>query len=797
MSRWIFAKRWAAMAAVVVAMLLPAMGRAEEDDGRFGRRPALGDVQVYGLDPEDEALVREEITVPLGETLTPGTLEQVRERLGKMTVGGGLQKVRLMPLPDESGDPEAPLYYALMVDFRLPPAIERVEFFPLVEGVDLEALAARFPLAPGTPFTPDTARQAQDALAQALVEQGFGHLTVIPHHAVESTDTLVLGFFLEDQTGEPAELRKVRFDDAGLGNAVRIRGFFRESETSPFDEGSSVTAARLIEVEAMTADLVRSLGYWNATARLKETETSRKKGVKVTYDIERGERFEIAEVRVAPRRVMEPEFWGQAVKPYVGRSLSTPRLRDIEERLTERAQDRGYMAPEVELDFEPVPGGDAAMIVHAAVDEGTTSVLGQVRLERDTTRRGYGTSWYHRKIAPPVREDILRKQVRIRESEQLSRKYIVDAERRLWRLGLFEDVQVETSATSDTMKRDITVKVTERRTANLGVTLGWNDHLGAVTRLRFTERNVGGRADVLSLGGYVSLQGEGGGGDISYFDRYWKLGEKLVGEEREPSMLYYFQADELGFNEYSERRVGGRLRMGYKVGDLFGPWTNEWQLRLERISYDPYRDDDDYEEDFDSYTAATVGYFLNYDTRDRGDWDSTEGVRFTTGLEAGAADGTLLKWSNSAEYHHRLSNRWAWYSGAQLGLMPFEATDVGLSDRFQAGGLGSLRGFDYRGVGPVDDEEDNLHIGGATLTGLQNEIRYVVSEDIDIPIFVDMGTLNEDPLSFGTPRLSTGLGIRIKVPGGDQRAFLYYAEQLLSEDTDDDRSLHFGFQFGL
>ena len=78
---------------------------------------------------------------------------------------------------------------------------------------------------------------------------------------------------------------------------------------------------------------------------------------------------------------------------------------------------------------------------------------------------------------------------------------------------------------------------------------------------------------------------------------------------------------------------------------------------------------------------------------------------------------------------------------------------------------------------------------------LQNEIRYIINENVQLPVFFDIGTLGEDAFSLGKIRSSVGLGVRFKVPGMNQRAYLYYAENIMKTSTDNSRSIHFGFSF--
>lgn len=747
-------------------------------------------VEVHGLSATQEEEVKLVVPLEVGDPITQQSLDELERRLEGLNLPKDRQKVKLRPTV-MAQDGETTNGVDLVIDYTPPMTIAQLRFLPLI-AVDEEALALAAPMKVGDKLENENLQATLDALKKFAADAGFPDVIVTPHYYSIGNAQASVSFFLEGV--EPAKLHKVRFDNAGFGNAPKIRKYFRELETMDFDKGTTVTASLLLEVEKISTDLMRAQGYLDVQTVLDDTRVSNR-GVRVTYSFERGTRYRLEQTFVEGDR-FPADFWRPATIRFDRKHFTTARVREIEESVKQRSQTEGYMAPDIKVEFD-TDREQKTVAVTMDVDEGTTSVMGRVRLERDPGKRGYGKSWYHRNIAPPVQDAVLEKQARAYQGEQLYGKFLTDAERRLWRLGILDEVEVDTVATSDTMVRDIVLKVRERRTAGLEASIGWNEELGAITRMSVTERNVGGRADVASVGGYYSLSGDGYGGDVSYFDRYWTTGERLLGREREPSLLYGLHLSDLVYDEYYERRNGGILRLSYLTGPRLGPWSNTIQLRAEEINYFPFREPQRYSEDFDSYYPATVAYHITYDTRDRGEFDSTEGFIFDTGIETGYADGTLVKWSNLAEWHKRLARRWGWVTRAQFGLMPWDAGEVGLSDRYFVGGVNTLRGFSNRGVGPVDDKEDDLHIGGATFTSLQNEIRLIASDDIDIPLFIDTGTLNQSPLDYDRPRASVGTGLRVKVPGVTERAYLYFAENLIKEEDDDTQWLHFGFRFGI
>ena len=89
-------------------------------------------------------------------------------------------------------------------------------------------------------------------------------------------------------------------------------------------------------------------------------------------------------------------------------------------------------------------------------------------------------------------------------------------------------------------------------------------------------------------------------------------------------------------------------------------------------------------------------------------------------------------------------------------------TDAPVYERFFAGGFRSLRGFQFRGVGPY---ENTLNTGGsfAFLNTLEYPIPLVANERLRFVTFVDHGTVDRN-VSLNNYRVSVGVGIRLQVP---------------------------------
>lgn len=147
--------------------------------------------------------------------------------------------------------------------------------------------------------------------------------------------------------------------------------------------------------------------------------------------------------------------------------------------------------------------------------------------------------------------------------------------------------------------------------------------------------------------------------------------------------------------------------------------------------------------------------------------DATHGTRFFVGVTPyfGAIEESVSFASIEAGGEAFLSldadDRVVLAARTRVGSIVGETTStVPANKRFYAGGGGSVRGYPFRSLGPLDIEDDPL--GGRSVLEFGFETRLRVSEDIGLVPFVEGGSVFDDtvPQGFGDLRWAAGLGLR-------------------------------------
>jgi outer membrane protein insertion porin family len=115
-------------------------------------------------------------------------------------------------------------------------------------------------------------------------------------------------------------------------------------------------------------------------------------------------------------------------------------------------------------------------------------------------------------------------------------------------------------------------------------------------------------------------------------------------------------------------------------------------------------------------------------------------------------------------------------------------------ERFYAGGIGSIRGFDFRGVSPRDGLKDDP-VGGDFLLLAKAEYTFpLVADTIRGVFFTDMGTVEEN---FGIEswRASVGFGVRLMVEFFGPVPLEFDLAVPVAKESDDDEQI-FSFFIG-
>ena len=122
------------------------------------------------------------------------------------------------------------------------------------------------------------------------------------------------------------------------------------------------------------------------------------------------------------------------------------------------------------------------------------------------------------------------------------------------------------------------------------------------------------------------------------------------------------------------------------------------------------------------------------------------------------------------------------------------AGDAPIFERFYGGGMGSIRGFEYRGISPRNGVKAD-QVGGDFMVFAGAEYSFpVFGKDVRGVVFMDSGTVESD-FTLTTYRASVGVGVRWVVPLFGPMPMSFDFAVPLSKDPQDDLQV-FSFSLG-
>ncbi|MBU6391373.1 MAG: outer membrane protein assembly factor BamA, partial [Planctomycetes bacterium] len=389
-----------------------------------------------------------------------------------------------------------------------------------------------------------------------------------------------------------------------------------------------------------------------------------------------------------------------------------------------------------------------------------------------------------------TRDNVIRRQLTFYPGERLDTEKIRDSQRRLTNTGYF-DMQsgapagINFEPGSEPNKENILIDVKEGRTGMLRFGGGYGANFGAFADISYTDRNFDLFDLPKSWEDFIQGNAFRGAGEIltlrfspgfqrteiltsltnpSVFDSPYTAGVSLYDYLR-------------WYREYKQQDAGASVSVGRELSrDFFVKISpafdvidiRRWDSSTSTVTGIPPQDVIDAE---GSHLKAgiTLSAMIN---RTDNMYAPMRGYEGESSLEVAGLGVKIAKYKFRATKYNTVFEIPKWgkhvvaYGGSFGVVEPTSSKKVPIFERFFAGGYGTLRGFEFRGVAPVD-AATGAQIGGDILMVANTEYLVpIYKEIVRAAVFVDAGKADETvrDISFDKFRLSTGAGLRLSIP---------------------------------
>lgn len=322
--------------------------------------------------------------------------------------------------------------------------------------------------------------------------------------------------------------------------------------------------------------------------------------------------------------------------------------------------------------------------------------------------------------------------------------------------GLFEQVTLDAVDTpDDTVPQKLTLK--ERPYRSIGVGARWSSDQGPGVTTFWEHRNLFGAAEKLHLDLVIAQEEQLVG---AHFNKPHFLRD-------DQNLLADFEIAHEITDAYRENRIKTAVALARKLRenlDVSGGLSFEIERTTDSAGYHAY----------ELFGVPLTGRYDGSDNL----LDPTKGVRLGLAVTpyGGTSDGTpttFVKLETTGSTYWSFGKRpdlTLALRGRYGSMLAQQTGDVPGSIRFYAGGGGSIRGYGYQLVGPLD--QNNKPLGARSVLEASAEARYRITRDIGVVAFLDGGNAYSTATpKFGEPlQWGAGLGLRYYTPIGPIRA---------------------------
>ena len=640
------------------------------------------------------------------------------------------------------------------------PRISEVQFFGNKELTN-DKLVEITGLRPGKAMDPASNQMAVREIENKYREKGYPFVDV---ELVEGGKDGDLRVAIRINEGPKTKVSSIRFEGADFVSGAVLK---TKIKSGTFIGVGKVGILGNYEAELIEQDIdalrvyYRRNGFLDVRISHKKEFNTDKSRVWLTYLIEEGPRYKVGNVAVAGAKKFDSKKLESQIKLTSGAFFNDDAMRRDAQGLKDTFGRNGYVNAEVqpEFQFRDQPG---QVDVVYKVQEDQPRQIGDVRIEGNTH----------------TKRSVILKLTDLESGALLDSTKLRDAQIRLLSSRLFDETNPpeitidESSFDPNSPYTDLLIRLREGATGSLMFGVGVNSDAGVGGSLVLNERNFDlfrfptSFSDLFSgnafRGAGQELRMEAVPGDLVNRYSISLLEPYLFGTDVSlQSSGYYYRRL---FQNYAEQRTGGRFTLGYRFNRY---WGGSIGLRVEEVDISrpsiPSPPD---------LIAALGDHFLygprvaiSHDTRDS-QMNPTQGHYLETSYEHTFGDYNFGRFNVSGRQFFKIYERRDGSGRHVLSVRgEFGVTDqdTPIFERFYAGGFQTLRGFEFRGIGPTTFDQK---VGGRmlVLSGLEYYLPLTADDNVGWVFFSDMGTVERN-LDITNYRVTTGFGLRVRVPG--------------------------------
>lgn len=450
----------------------------------------------------------------------------------------------------------------------------------------------------------------------------------------------------------------------------------------------------------------------------------------ITFTVDEGERYNFGEITVTNQlNNNEISLLSEDIKTVKSKTYSEKTIETSSLAIISSLRQRGNPFVQVNV-IEKIDELNKTIDINYVISDGPSVYIERIDISGNQRTFDY----------------VLRRELLVAEGDALNQTYLNKSLRNLRSLNFFSDVKADVVSGSAPDRRVVKISIVEKPTGSIVFGGGYSTYSGAVATIDFSERNLLGKGQQVSLG--LSIGGNQNLINLIFTEPAFLGSDVTAGFD-----LYGNETDYTEQSGYKNKEVGTGVRFGFPLSDelklalkysytnneVYGvPSTAALSIRqLEGIN-----------------SKSEIGYGFDYSTLDNS-LTPSNGIKVQFGQDfAGfGADTEFLRTTLSGDYYTDFTKDVVGSLSLDIGhIFGLNDQSVKITDAFMNPGP-TLRGFEPRGISPrlkADDGSEALD--GSNQEAVGGNTYFASSVALQFPI----PTLTEDYGVKGGLHLNAG-----------------------------------------
>ena len=627
-----------------------------------------------------------------------------------------------------------------------------VNFFYIngIKDSDLDQANKIITLKENSIFSSSKLKKDIEATKEFLNASGYYQASIIPE--VIKIDNNQINLIINIDKKEISKIKNIYFIGTKFFSSSQLLDVISSSEDGwwKFFSSAALSEQKIEYDKQLLKTFYKNKGFFDVQIESAFASADKNNNFSLTFSINSGKKYkfgdfdlktiealykdqDINEIKIISRKLLNNQIYSPEI------------LNKLNKHITSYLEEKKYN--NFEINIQELKKNEDIINITLNLAEGQKFLINKINIQGNSI----------------TEEKVIRDNMIITEGDYLNSTKVKKSVDNIKAKQLFSKVDYKIEDSEKKNFKDFNLFLKEQATGSISAGVGYGTN-GGLFEASVNERNFLGQGINLNFTGRLST--EAIRGEFSYIDPNFKESNKELGAS------IFSEVDDYKNSGYQNKRLGTKFATKYEIyEDIF--FRPNIAIQYDKLEITG-NSSNLLKSRAGDFTTTSFGYNFLFDQRDS-KFNPTSGsvFYFDQNISTFVSDIPTLQTGVGATLYQELFNeKYIGSVKARLAnVSAFDNKDVKLSDRIFAS-TSDLRGFELRGIGPVDSGD---HVGGNNLATLSFKSTFPnpIPESLRATsfIFFDIGNVwgadYSDLISDSSRiRSSTGIAVDLMSPVG-------------------------------